>query len=85
MRYACFKSVLALNITGNEIFDNSIDIGRECLAIAGARESIVENNYIHDCRFATAIKMVEGAVPAVEFSNIVRGNVCLRVGAGDHR
>jgi hypothetical protein len=69
-------------IAGNEIYGNPIDIGRECLAIAGARESIVENNYIHDCPFATAIKMVEGAVPAVEFSNIVRGNVCLRVGAG---
>jgi hypothetical protein len=69
-------------IAGNEIFGNSIDIGRECLNIHGARESIVEDNYIHDCPYATAIKMIEGAVPAVDFSNIVRGNVCMRVGAG---
>jgi hypothetical protein len=77
-----FQECIGTYIAGNEIYGNSIDIGRECLAIAGARESIVENNYIHDCPFATAIKMVEGAVPAVEFSNVVRGNVCLRVGAG---
>jgi hypothetical protein len=77
-----FQECIGTYIARNEIFGNSIDIGRECLAIAGARESIVENNYIHDCPFATAIKMVEGAVPAVEFSNVVRGNVCLRVGAG---
>jgi Pectate lyase superfamily protein len=68
-------------IAGNEIFGNSIDIGRECMIIAGARESIVENNYIHDCPFATGIKM-EGALPAVEFSNLVRGNVCMRIGTG---
>jgi hypothetical protein len=77
-----FQECIGTYIAANEIYGNPIDIGRECLAIAGARESIVENNYIHDCPFATAIKMVEGAVSAVEFSNIVRGNVCLRVGAG---
>jgi parallel beta-helix repeat protein len=69
-------------IAGNEIFGNPIDIGRECLLIHAARESIIENNYIHDCPFATAIKMVEGAPPSIDFSNIVRGNVCMDVGTG---
>ena len=76
-----FQECVGTYIAGNEIFGNSKDIGRECIIIAGARESIVENNYIHDCPFANGIKM-EGAVPAVEFSNLVRGNVCMRVGGG---
>jgi parallel beta-helix repeat protein len=77
-----FQECIGTYIAGNEISGNSVDIGRECINIHGARESIVENNYIHDCPYATAIQMIEGALPAVEFSNIVRGNVCLRVGAG---
>ena len=76
-----FQECHGTYIAGNEIFGNQISIERECIIMAGARESIVENNYIHDCPFATAIKM-EGAVPAVDFSNIVRGNMCMRVGAG---
>lgn len=68
-------------IIGNEISSNEIDISRECIVMAGAYNSIVENNYIHDCRFATAIKM-EGALPGVEYSNLIRGNLCRAVGAG---
>jgi Pectate lyase superfamily protein len=68
----------------NEIRDNTIDIGRECIVFSGkTKNCIVESNFIHNCPFATAIKVIEGtSSPTDNFDNIIRGNVCKQVGAG---
>jgi len=76
-----YKECTGTHICGNEIRDNLIDIGRECIAIAAARDTIVENNYVHDCPFASGVKM-EGAHPGIDFSNLIRGNVFREVGVG---
>jgi nitrous oxidase accessory protein NosD len=76
-----FQNCIGCRVSGNEIYGNGIDIGRDCVVLTGARDTIVENNYIHDCPFAFAINM-ENAPAGVELGNVIRGNVCKNVGGG---
>jgi hypothetical protein len=76
-----YKQCTGSHVRGNEIRNNLVNVHRECIAIAGAYNSIVESNYVHDCPFSNGVKM-EGAHPGTDFSNIIRGNILKAVGAG---
>lgn len=60
-------------IRGNWIYGCPTDIGRECIQMEGARNSMIIDNFIYDCPWANGIKM-EGAAPDILFNNVVSGN-----------
>lgn len=60
-------------IARNEIYGCPTDIGREVVQMEGCRNSVITDNFIHDCPYANGIKM-EGASPTTLFNNIVSNN-----------